>query len=246
MNTFAAPQPDPMKTAMNVQTKEYVRLFAGIAMPEKYKQLLADLQRRMKHHIIRPPCTGLNMPAISWACAETWHLTLRFIGNIPTQNVQSIIDNCHTISWKPFTITPGAGGTFPSLHTKTPTPSVLWLALKQGEHEVSALAKSVNQALQPIGIVPEKRSYQPHLTVARIRRNNKPDKKAVASSDATALATKNSHTAKPYLTCWKSILAEAGQTVWPPYRVDRFVLWQSRLTSHGAGHTPLAEFHATI
>lgn len=93
-------------------------------------------------------------------------------------------------------------------------PRVLWLGLAQGSKQTATLAALVEGALEEVGIERDRKPFRPHLTLGRIR--------------------------KPGRTDWDAAL-KAGKREWPPFTVDRFILWRSVLKPTGAEHIPLAE-----
>ncbi len=46
-------------------------------------------------------------------------------------------------------------------------PRVLWLSGNQGKKELTALAETVNKSMDEIGLPHERRTFKPHLTLAR-------------------------------------------------------------------------------
>ena len=84
---------------------------------------------------------------------------------------------------------------------------------------VAALAGKVERALQEIGLEPEHRAFSPHLTLARWNRRN---------SDAVdAFLQRNSGLRSD------------------PFEVDRFILFESKLSRHGPHYSEVAEFELT-
>ena len=96
------------------------------------------------------------------------HLTLFFLGDTPQSSLNGLRDSLDELarSAKPFTLSLGAMGCFPTCHQ----PRVLWVGLGQGFAEARALKAKLDQRLKPLGWEPEKRLYNPHLTIGRARR----------------------------------------------------------------------------
>jgi 2'-5' RNA ligase len=55
-------------------------------------------------------------------------------------------------------------GFFPNVRA----PKVIWCGARQGKSELFALAKLMEEAVAPLGFVPDKQPFSPHLTLARI------------------------------------------------------------------------------
>ncbi|CAH2031677.1 RNA 2',3'-cyclic phosphodiesterase [Trichlorobacter ammonificans] len=90
-------------------------------------------------------------------------------------------------------------------------PRVLWAGLRDSP-ELARLAAAVRQAVLSCGVVLEERAFAPHITLARLK---EPRPEQVGQ----------------YLARWKTLAL-------PPLAVTRFVLYESRLTSQGAVHSP--------
>jgi 2'-5' RNA ligase len=87
---------------------------------------------------------------------------------------------------------------------------VLWAGIAANP-ALDALYANIGQALDGAGIAPERRRFHPHLTVARCR----PSVPEGAVRD------------------W---LAAQRELSTPPWQVDRFILFESRLGPRGAQH----------
>ena len=91
----------------------------------------------------------------------------------------------------------------------------LWAGL-EGKAPVAALAAKVERACQSAGLEPERRAFHPHITLARWK-------------------GRRSREVESYLDRHKD-LASA------PFTVDRFILFESRLSRHGAHYEEVAAF----
>ena len=92
-------------------------------------------------------------------------------------------------------------------------------ALWAGVHPkapVGALAAKVERAIQQVGLDAEHRAYFPHITLARWNRRN--------AEAVDAFLRRNS-----------DLRSE-------PFLVDRFILFESRLSRHGAHYEEIGEF----
>ena len=85
-------------------------------------------------------------------------------------------------------------------------PTALWAGVAPQE-PLRTLHKKIDQAIVRAGLEPERRAYTPHLTLARMSRGGGP--------------------VEPFL-------ATSGTVSSPPFAVDEFLLFESRLTPDGA------------
>ena len=88
-------------------------------------------------------------------------------------------------------------------------PVTLWAGVAPHE-PLRALHKKVDQALVRVGVEPDRRAYMPHVTIARLPRGAGPV---------------------------RSLLEQSGGVVSPPFAVEDFCLYESRLTPEGPVYT---------
>jgi 2'-5' RNA ligase len=125
-----------------------VRLFVAVWPPQSVVDLLAALER--------PALEGAR-----WTTPDQWHVTLRFLGNMPSAD--------------PVLAAVAAAGARPAVASIGPdaerrNPAVLWLPVSG----LSALADTVISATADLGRPPENRAFHGHLTLARARRGRLP------------------------------------------------------------------------
>ena len=173
---------------------------------ESARRLSRDLQARL--------------PKASWTRPESWHLTVRFLGEVSEDAASRFAERlapaaCGLAAGE----LPAAG---PALF---PSPSRLRTIGVAFDHGVAdallgELARAAEAAAREIGCEPETRPFRPHLTFARLR------------------------------SPWPPAAAEeAARTIreWPlpPWRVASLVLYRSRLDPGGAVHSPLHQWRAS-
>jgi len=91
----------------------------------------------------------------------------------------------------------------------------LWAGV-QPKEPVAALAAKVERAIQAVGLEPEHRAFSPHITLARWNRRN--------AEAVNAFLRRNS-----------DLRSE-------PFGVDRFILFESKLSRHGPHYEEIAAF----
>jgi 2'-5' RNA ligase len=92
---------------------------------------------------------------LRWSRREQRHLTLRFLGPVPDVDALSASVADAMRGHAPFALALGGGGAFPDARHA----SVLWLGVREGSDELTALAESLG---------PLDRPYRAHLTLARV------------------------------------------------------------------------------
>ncbi len=136
------------------------RYFFGIDLPESVKEGLWEwysfLDRERNARIVKP---------------ENLHVTIGFLGHLREQEVASILEEYKRLVSKQeiraFNITLEGWGVFPPGRL----PRVLWVGISSGVDNLSRLHDLLREATRSAGIKThldeERRSFSPHVTVAR-------------------------------------------------------------------------------
>lgn len=103
---------------------------------------------------------------VKWVGENSFHLTLKFLGEIETSQVSSIfkIMEIEAKKSRPFVLECRSIGFFP----ERGTPRVLWVGVKASA-ELKDLQRRLELSLQKIGFPPEEREFHPHLTIGRVK-----------------------------------------------------------------------------
>jgi 2'-5' RNA ligase len=139
-----------------------MRLFIGIELPEDVARAAADAAGRLRDSIER----AADRAVLRWVPRENLHLTLWFIGEVTdaaAADIQRTI--AAPFTERAFALQIGGGGVFPP----SGPPRAIWLGLQSGTASLVALHRELAVRLAPLGFVPEKRPYSPHLTIARVK-----------------------------------------------------------------------------
>ena len=136
------------------------RVFCAIELPSTVGARLTEQINRLKDRV---PDTRA-----SWNRDGKFHLTLKFIGEIPqarVERVSSAADHAAR-NFSPFTLIVEGAGVFP----KSGTPKVLWLGISDPFGQLNELQALLEQHCAQAGFAKEERSFHPHLTLARLRK----------------------------------------------------------------------------
>jgi len=110
----------------------------------------------------------VDLPPWRWSKPDTWHLTLKFLGEIPDTDV-ALISRCLegvAARHRTFELAVGEFGGFPSLRR----PRVLMFKVGKGAGELEALAAEIDQTLLDVaGIPKESKRFRAHATIARVK-----------------------------------------------------------------------------
>ena len=104
---------------------------------------------------------------VRWVRPEGVHLTLKFLGDIDEDSVPQVsgaLDR-RAASAVPFDLFLEGVGAFPNARR----PRVIWIGLDGGLEPLLALQQAIEQELEGLGFARERRPFNPHLTLGRIR-----------------------------------------------------------------------------
>jgi 2'-5' RNA ligase len=137
-----------------------VRLFVALDVPEKVRQEIGEAVAPLQK----------ACPNARWVRLESMHITLKFIGHVPDEKLDSIGAALQPIrSDGPVEMEFRGLGLFPN----EKCPRVLWCGVESSAN-LAKLAADVETALEPLGIAREMRGFVPHLTLARINQEKIP------------------------------------------------------------------------
>lgn len=149
----------PLKNRMTNPAEESWRVFVAIELP-------SHLRERIKDHIddLRDEFPKVRA---SWIREENLHLTLKFLGDTPVNRVEKLSQAAERAarSVAPFEISIGGCGAFPPRGQ----PRVLWIGVKDLSGHLAALHQGLENECALSGFEREPRSFNPHLTIARVR-----------------------------------------------------------------------------
>jgi len=145
---------------------EQVRSFIAIELPDEVKLGLTQLEAQLK--------SG-KQPPVKWVNPGGIHLTLKFLGNVPTERIGSITEAMEKAARgiSPFQLEIKGLGVFPNLRRV----QVVWVGISGQVDRLSQLQQRIESNLAPLGFAPESRPFTPHLTLARVHDQASPDER---------------------------------------------------------------------
>ncbi|MBI9085962.1 MAG: RNA 2',3'-cyclic phosphodiesterase [Desulfobacterales bacterium] len=134
-----------------------LRAFVAVDLPRAAVEALAAVQGAVDRH-------GLS---IRWVRPENLHLTLKFLGDLPTDVVDAVARAMDRAvgDAAPLHLTVGGLGVFPGIKR----PRVLWAGLHGDTRRLGALHGHLNRALADAGFAPDAKPFRAHLTLGRPR-----------------------------------------------------------------------------
>ena len=172
------------------------RLFVAIRPPEPIRDVLIDAME--------------DSPDFRWQDEEQLHLTLRFIGEVERPVADDLADALSRVGTSSFQLRIAGVGRFEQMSS-----GALWAGVEP-KAPVAALAAKIERICQLVGLVPERRTFHPHITLARWkgRRANE----------------------------IQNFLERGRDLSSSPFDVRDFKLFESRLTRHGAQYEEVASY----
>ena len=176
-----------------------VRTFVAVFPPPEVRETLVRAARKL-------PVGG----EVRWVRPANVHLTLKFLGDVAEADLSRVAEVLEEIRGRhePFEVALCGFGAFPSGRRAR----IFWAGIGEGSERLRALARDVEDSLEPLGFEREARPYTPHLTLGRAR--GRP-----ASLDAVEASAPGPH-----------------------FRVRRIELMKSVLDSGGADYSTLAAY----
>ncbi len=179
-----------------------MRLFVALELNSKVIANLTELVRRLS-----------TISPVHWVHPQNMHVTLKYVGEWDENRLEQMLRALDEVKIKVPVSVPLAGlGFIPA----GPNPRIFWVGA-ENTPPLRQLASAVDATLSPLGIAPEVRPLEPHLTLGRMKE----------SQDLTEM-----HEAIEELP------SRDFGTITP----DRFVLFESTLTPNGAIYRKVQEF----
>lgn len=141
---------------------ELVRAFFALPVRDGDKLPLVTAQDRMKRAALHTRVSP------SWIGADKLHVTLKFLGHVPSDAVEALLEagarrarehSVFTPTWKELT---GFGS--------VRRARVLVAALDDPHGRIERLVADLDDDVAPLGVERESRHFKPHVTLARIKR----------------------------------------------------------------------------
>lgn len=186
------------------------RLFIAAELSEDVRNALNDVLYDLKQTIPERAIRPVRPAGI--------HLTLKFLGDVLINSVDTLKTTLYTLTNKhtAFELTAHGAGCFPN----TRRPRVVWAGIGGNIQALRHLQHDVMQACTQLGFEPEDRPYSPHLTLARTQRN-------ASSAEIKTIGQVVDATQIGEIARWQ---------------VSSFSLIRSELKPGGAVYTTLEEF----
>lgn len=190
-----------------MHSNQQYRLFVALSVPEEVKANIESVQSEL-----RP---ALPAGLARWARREQFHMTLRFLGNIPALRVDELITATQNAcrSFPPLRLKAAGLGYFPDARSAR----VVWVGIQDQAQKLPLVWRAVQDATQPFTVEAPEESFVGHLTLARLNRLRRPELEHLVQAGA-----------------------KFQDVVFGEWTANRLELMRSELSSQGARHSLLA------
>ena len=125
-----------------------LRTFLAISIPSstEFPAMVERLKKNLQHE-----------KYINYVKTNQIHLTLKFLGNTPEEDVPAIIESCQKVAknHKPFTMDFDRTGLFGSNHS----PRVLWLGMNEQPKALFDLEADLLDAFDDLGYLRDRQNF---------------------------------------------------------------------------------------
>jgi 2'-5' RNA ligase len=134
-----------------------MRVFVAIPLPSELRSKLLAVQQEFRQ---------IPMDA-TWVREDGFHVTLKFLGEVQAERLDDIVAAMLETIYRhrPFVVTLREVGVFPN----ESQPRVLWVGLRDEAGVLGHLQRDLEASLARKGFPYDVRSYNPHLTLARLK-----------------------------------------------------------------------------
>lgn len=172
------------------------RLFTAIEIPDDIRDEL---------HRLRLP-----LPGARWISPESYHITLRFAGDIDNAKAREFTANLTSIEIDGFELRISGLGAFGG-----DDPHSIWAGVEP-EPKLDELVRAHEKAARNAGLAPETRAFRPHVTLARLRHSN-------AEAVARFLTHYSGYRSEPFFVARTLLMSSRPSVGGGPYGIeDRF------------------------
>ena len=133
------------------------RLFLAIALPESVRGFLTERVRAI----------GQRVEKVRWVPAENMHITLKFFGDTSAARQATIVATMERVAARvpPFEL----AITGVKVVRRGRRPSMVWATAADTDGALRRLNGRTERLLEQGGFARERRSFSPHITLARVR-----------------------------------------------------------------------------
>jgi len=204
---------------------ETVRAFIAIPLPAPLLEKISAVQRQLEKRV--------SPHSVRWVHVEGIHLTLKFLGDTPTDKLPAIRQALAAVARlaPACTFAVGGLGCFPNPRR----PHVVWVGVHEPSGRLVALQDSIEEVMAPLGYTPEERGFTPHLTLGRVQqRASSGDAARIGEVVASTQVERLAEVSADHFALIRSVLKPTGAEY---IVLEEFLLGKGRNTEHATRNT---------
>ncbi|HET6388770.1 RNA 2',3'-cyclic phosphodiesterase [Hyphomicrobium sp.] len=169
------------------------RLFTAIELPDDIREELYTLR--------------VPLPGVRWMLPESYHITLRFGGDIDNAQAREFIANLSLIEPDGFELRLSGLGAFGG-----DDPRAIYAAVAPSQ-QLEDLARAHEKAARNAGLGPDTRAFKPHVTLARLKHSS-------ATEVATFLTRYSGYRSEPFYVTRTVLMSSRPGVGGGPYGIE--------------------------
>jgi 2'-5' RNA ligase len=152
-------------------SNQSLRLFVAIPMPEVVRNEIIGVQQELQRLV--------PSGAVRWTKPEQFHLTLRFLGDVPVARVTALQEAVNAVcrDRPALRLRAQGAGFFPNARS----PRVIWVGVNDGEGRLADLQKKIEDVAQPFAEKPASEKFSGHVTLGRVKFLNQQEAEKLAA-----------------------------------------------------------------
>lgn len=141
-----------------------LRCFVAVALPDFARDAIAEAQESLRERVPH---------GYRWERTQNLHLTLKFLGDVPAHQAPAVSDACLRVAAQrsPGHLLAEKLDAFPN----PKRPRVVVLTMTEADDVLSRIARDLEAEMEKLGFPREARAFRPHITIARARRDARPE-----------------------------------------------------------------------
>jgi 2'-5' RNA ligase len=134
-------------------------LFIAIAVPAEVRQEIGRAQGQLQRHAPRD--------AVGWTRAEQFHVTLKFLGDVPVGQVAALEESTAAVctNFSCLKLSTCGIGFFPNERK----PRVIWVGAKDSDGQLAELHRQLDEALRWLAPAERSEKFTGHITLGRFK-----------------------------------------------------------------------------
>ncbi|HPZ10553.1 MAG TPA: RNA 2',3'-cyclic phosphodiesterase [Candidatus Eremiobacteraeota bacterium] len=138
-----------------------IRLFIAVNLNDKLKEQIGRIIYKLKN----------KDSAIKWVENSNLHITLKFLGEIPEEKIETIKNSLENLiaKYRKFSFKLSRLDVFPNVKS----PRVIWLGISEGKDSLIEMNNRIEEEMEKVGFAREDKNFKGHITLGRVKKFKK-------------------------------------------------------------------------